>query len=850
MRTVPTGTVTFLFTDVEGSARRWETAPDAMARSLLWHDEVLRTAIESHGGYVFATGGDAFGAAFSRAGDAVAAARAAQRGLRSGAGLDTVELRVRMGMHTGVTEERDENYFGAAVNRAARVMAAAHGGQTLASLATVSTLGDLAGITDLGRHRLRDLLAPEQLFLIDGQPSDHPPLRTLDAHDHNLPMFRSTVFGLEDLIDRVVAGLRAHGMLTLTGMGGVGKTRTALEVAARLMPQHELTRFVEFSRISDDAEVVRVLGESIGVDAPDLETVVSYLGVRDSLLILDNCEHVVDIVRDVVDELLRRCSDLVVLATSREPLGVEGEHVQPVPSLPLDPAMQLFMDRAAAVRPDLALNDESSRLHLEEICSRLDGIPLALELAAARVAHMSPADIAARLDERFVLLTGGRRRARQRHQTLQATMDWSYELLDVDERSLLRTVAVFTGGFDAEAAAAVWGRGVIETLDVLGSLVDWSLLSVTASGEGSRYATAETVRLYALERLVAEGEAERRRAAHADHYLDALRALDADELVNQTVAHGLYWPTGRPDRENHLAALEWFDQVGDLARVAELAGRIILAHGSARWADEEDRYLGRQDVADEAETRSDRSLYLAASALNANVFSRWHDELRFATLGLDTATGMVRLMLLMMADIAAWTVEPRRGPALHRRGARPRPERGPPPQLARPPSRWFDGHRRDRARSRRPARTASRDRHRCLSRCVGGNRRPDLSRGHTRSRRAHPDRQRRASSDVVPGTRRLCPRDHRSTGRGPSRKRHPSAPRCRSARHRCPPARTRLHDQRRHLRRAPRFTSTRLPAARRRSDGRPVARLAAAPAPRPPTRTRAPGPRHGRSHPL
>ena len=808
-----------------------------MARSLLWHDEVLRAAIESHGGYVFATGGDAFGAAFSRAGDAVAAARAAQRGLRSGAGLDTVELRVRMGMHTGVTEERDENYFGAAVNRAARVMAAAHGGQTLASLATVSTLGDLAGITDLGRHRLRDLLAPEQLFLIDGQPSDHPPLRTLDAHDHNLPVLRSTVFGLDDLIDRVVAGLSAHGMLTLTGMGGVGKTRTALEVAARLMPQHELTRFVEFSRISDDADVVRVLAESIGVDAPDLETVVSYLGVRDSLLILDNCEHVVDTVRDVVDELLRRCADCVVLATSREPLGVEGEHVQPVPSLPLDPAMELFMDRAAAVRPDLVLNDESSRLYLEEICARLDGIPLALELAAARVAHMSPADIAARLDERFVLLTGGRRRSRQRHQTLQATMDWSYELLDADEQSLLRTVAVFTGGFDAEAAAAVWGRGVIDTLDVLGSLIDWSLLSVNATGAGSRYTTAETVRLYALDRLVAEGEAERRRAAHADHYLDALRSLDADELVTQTVAHGLYWPTGRPDRENHLAALEWFDQVGHLARVAELAGRIILAHGSARWADEEDRYLGRQDVADEAETHGDRSLYLAASALNANVFSRWHDELRFATLGLDTATGMVRILLLMMADIAAWTVDRDAG------------HRYTDEALALAPSedlrRTLRGLQAaglivigeiDRAHDALHELRAE-SAHRCLIGCVGGHRRPDLSRGHTRSRRAHPDRQRRASSDVVSGTGRLCPRGHRSPGRRPSRKRRPSAPRRRPTRHRHPPARTRLHDHRRHLRRAPRFTPTRLPAARRRSDGRPVARLAATPAPRPPTRT-------------
>jgi hypothetical protein len=266
-------------------------------------------------------------------------------------------------------------------------------------------LSDARGLTDLGRHRLRDLLAPEHLFLVDGRLSDHPPLRTLDVHDHNLPVLRSAVFGIEETIADVEAKLAVHGMVTLTGMGGVGKTRLALEVAARAMADHEVTRFVDLSRVADGVNVVRIVGESLGVEAPDLDAIVSYLAVRDSLLVIDNCEHVIDAVCDVIDRVLGRCPGCAVLATSREPLGVDGEHVQPVRSLPLDRAVELFVDRAAAVRPDLTLDDESSRGHIEEICTRLDGIPLALELAAARVTHMTPADIAARLDERFVLLS-------------------------------------------------------------------------------------------------------------------------------------------------------------------------------------------------------------------------------------------------------------------------------------------------------------------------------------------------------------------------------------------------------------------------------------------------------------
>jgi predicted ATPase/DNA-binding SARP family transcriptional activator len=656
----PTATMTFLFTDIEGSARLWETAPDVMSRCLPRHDALVRDAIERHGGRVFATGGDGFAAAFSGADDAVAAARAAQRALTSETGIEGFDLRIRIGMHTGAAEERGGDYFGSAVNRAARIMAAGHGGQVLASQATVSTLGDARGLTDLGRHRLRDLLAPEHLFLVDGRASDHPPLRTLDAHDHNLPVLRSAVFGIDETIDDVAAKLAVHGMVTLTGMGGVGKTRLAVEVAARAMADHDVTRFVDLTRVADGVNVVSMVAATLGVETPDLDAIVSYLAVRDSLLVLDNCEHVIDAVCDVLEVVLARCPDCAVLATSREPLGVDGEHVQPVRSLPLDRAVEMFVDRAAAVRPDLTLDDQSSRAHIEEICSRLDGIPLALELAAARVTHMTPADIVARLDERFVLLSGGRRRARQRQQTLKAAMDWSYELLDADEQSLLRTVAVFAGGFDADAAAAIWDRELIATLDVLGALVERSLLVTAPEADTSRYTPLETVRLYAQERLLSEGEAQRRRAAHADYYLGRLRSLDADVLAKNMVLQGNFSPSGSGDLENYLAALDWFDEAGQLDRVAEMAWRVLMAHfhfTCPSWADERDRYLGRRDVIDGCDT-VDRTLYLAASAVNANIFGRWHDQLDFATLGLDTATGPVRVLLLMVASVAAASQRP------------------------------------------------------------------------------------------------------------------------------------------------------------------------------------------------
>lgn len=654
----PTGTVTFLFTDVEGSTRRWENDAASMSEALARHDELLKRAFDDHGGHVFATGGDGFAVAFSTADQAVAAARTARRALdaermRSA----SFDITARMGLHTGVAEERDGDYFGPAVNRAARIMAAGHGGQILASDATIAMLRDTSDVIALGEHRLRDLLDAAHLHLIDGDPSDHPPLRTLDAHDHNLPVLRSSIFGIDDTVTDVHEALREHRTVTLTGIGGVGKTRLALEVATRAMGDHDLTRFVDLSRVSDGGEVAQALGNALGLEAADLDSIVGRLGVRPCLLVVDNCEHVVEGVSDLLEAVLPRCPDCSVLATSREPLGIDGEHVRPVRSLSARAAVDLFIDRALAARPDFELDDAHNTV--DDICTQLDRIPLAIELAAARVTHMSTADIAARLDERFRLLSGGRRRARQRQQTLQATMDWSYDLLQPEEQELLRAVAVFTGGFDADAAAAVWERPLVDTLDVLGSLVERSLITADASSGVTRYGMLETVRLYAQDRLVAAGEAEARRALHAAHFEDVLTERALDDLVDDFFESPPAEQRILADLSNFVALLDWLDEQNDLTRLGALAPRVLLRISGWTWGDEADRYLGREDVAAALDGDA-RGPYWVASSFNSNVFGRFTDQLRFGERALETATGTVRVWALLALANAASIFDPER----------------------------------------------------------------------------------------------------------------------------------------------------------------------------------------------
>ncbi len=496
MVNLPTGTVTFLFTDIEGSTQLWEQHPTAMQAALAQHDAILRQAIEANGGYVFKTVGDAFCAAFPTAPEALNAALETQRALnKTSEVLETSEvwpLRVRVGLHTGAAEERDHDYFGPTLNRVARMFSAGHGGQTILSLATYELVRDHlpsgAALRDLGEHRLKDLTRPEHIFqlLAPDLPADFPPLKTLDAWPNNLPVQLTSFVGREkemaeikqQLAPLVPSGRGGGGegrvrLLTLTGPGGTGKTRLSLQTAADLLDAFANgVWLVELAPLADPALVPQTVATALGVreqqGRPVQATLTDYLREKKLLLILDNCEHLVEACASLADALLHACPGLKILASSREALGIAGEAPYRVPSLAIpDPrhlppletltqyeAVRLFIERATTALPAFTVTNDNAPA-LAQICHRLDGIPLALELAAARVKLLRVEQIAARLDDRFRLLTGGSRTALPRQQTLRALIDWSYDLLSEPERALLQRLAVFAGGWTLEAAEAV-----------------------------------------------------------------------------------------------------------------------------------------------------------------------------------------------------------------------------------------------------------------------------------------------------------------------------------------------------------------------------------------------------------
>ena len=535
MGSPPSGTVTFLFTDVEGSTRLWEERPDEMRSALAEHDGIVRGAIEAHGGYVFATGGDGFAAAFSRAADGVDAAVKAQAGL-----ADHPLIRVRMGLHTGEVQERDGDYFGPAVNRAARIMAAGHGGQVLLSAATEALLDDSVVRRDLGEHRLRDLSAPQRVFQLGTE--SFAPLRSLDVVPSNLPAERSVFVGREQELATVAGLVRSARVVTLTGVGGIGKTRLAIQVAAGLVDEFSAgVWLVELAPLIDAALVAGAVASAVGAPpSPGVEptdVVCRFLAHKRALVVLDNWEHVIDAAAALVDRLADAAPRTKVLATSREPLSVRGESVWRVPSLSVEDtdnsgdAVALFAERAGQARSGFAI-DDTNRDAVARVCRRLDGIPLAIELAAARARVMSVEQIAARLDERFKLLTRGGRTAVPRQQTLQGAIDWSYDLLVAEERELFDRLAVFAGDFDVVAAAAVGGVGEFEALDLIGQLVDKSM--VEADPAKDRYRLLETLRQYGWDRLASGGRLAGARDAHAAHY--ATVASDAVTLM-RTAGH-------------------------------------------------------------------------------------------------------------------------------------------------------------------------------------------------------------------------------------------------------------------------------------------------------------------------
>jgi len=581
MTDLPSGTVTFLFTDIEGSTRLWEEYHEAMKRALGRHDAVLRAAIGTNRGHIFKTVGDAFDAVFPTAPGALAAALAAQRALSAEPWEVPGGLRVRMALDTGVAEERDEDYFGPTLNRTARLLAAAHGGQILLSRTTFELVRDAlpADVTlrDLGEHRLKDLTRPERIFQVVASdvPGDFPSIKSLNTLPNNLPIQLTSFVGREREIASVKHHLAADRLVTLTGAGGAGKTRLALQVAAELLESYQDgVWLVQLESLADPALVPQTVASAVGVreeHRPLVETVADFLHPKSLLLVVDNCEHLLVACAQLAETFLRRCPQLRVLATSQEPLGVAGEATYRVPSLSMpdakqapDPesltqyeAVRLFAERAALSKRDFALTGGNA-LAVAQLVRRLDGIPLAIELAAARLKALSVEQIVARLDDRFRLLTAGTRTAVARHQTLKATMDWSYELLSEAERAMLRRVSVFAGGWTLEAAETVCsGEGIEprEVLDLLALLVDKSMVLVYEEDHGGpRYRLLETVRQYGRERLVESGEDEAVGRRHRDWYL---RSAEEAEPGLQEPQQEIWLDRLEAEHDNLRAALEW-----------------------------------------------------------------------------------------------------------------------------------------------------------------------------------------------------------------------------------------------------------------------------------------------------
>ena len=602
MSSPPTGTVTFLFTDIEGSTKMWERHPQAMQRALSRHDDILREATQEHGGYVFKTVGDAFCCAFPTTPDALEAALVAQQELFAEEwGEEIGTVRVRMALHTGAAEERDGDYFGPSVNRVARLLSAGHGGQVLLSLPTHELVRDQlptgAALMDLGERRLKDLFRPERVFqfLAPGLPSEFAPLRTLESHPNNLPLQPTPLVGREREVGEIAQRLRSAEvrLLTLTGPGGTGKTRLALQAGADLLEEFEDgVFFVALATITDPELVPSTIAGPLGVKEsagqPLIETLKNYLQEKQMLLVLDNFEQVLQ-GASAMGKFVAACPKLKVLATSRIPLRLYGEQEYPVPPLALpDPrvlpplkvltqyeAVRLFVERARAVKADFEVTNENAPA-VAEICARLDGLPLAIELAAARVRILPPQKVLERLSNRLKLLKGGARDLPTRQQTLRGTIDWSYDLLEEDEQTLFGRLSVFAGGRTLEAIEEVCDPdGDLDALEGVESLVEKSLLRQEEEVGGEpRFVMLETIHEYAREKLQESGEAEEIKRAHAEYFLTLaeeaeaelkgprqLEWLDRLEAEHDNLRAALQWSLGGGDRELGLrtgGALEWF----------------------------------------------------------------------------------------------------------------------------------------------------------------------------------------------------------------------------------------------------------------------------------------------------
>jgi len=600
--------VTFLFTGIDDSTRASGEVLPNMAAALRSHDAIVRGTIERHGGYVFGIGGDGFSAAFSSAADAVIAALEVQEQLRDDA---TVDFLVRMGLHTGDAAERDQTYVGSEVNRAARLLSLAHGGQVLVSDVTEVLVRDRVTLRPLGEHRLRGLPGRMSVYQVvaDGLPVDFPVLRTVDDFPGNLPQQLTSLVGRETVVGEVAELVRSSSLVTLTGVGGVGKSRLALEVGAEVAGEFsDGVWIVELAPVGDPASVPAAIATVLGItpqgDTPLVDTIAETLGGRNVLLVVDNCEHLLNAVGSVLDEILARSRSVRILATSREILGLRGEAAFTVAPLALDggessDAVALFVDRARAVRPDFGLREAETAGAVTEICATLDGLPLGIELAAARMAAMSAREVRDRLADRFRLLQGSVQ-GPERQLTLRHAVGWSYDLLDDDEQGLLRCTSVFAGGFELASIVAVVDRGdEVDVLRHLDSLVRKSLVVADHTATRTRYRQFETIRQFAEDRLAETGALELMRDRHARHY--AQGAIARWERWN-----GPGWRDAVDwvDLElgNLRAAFRWSAGRGDATVATDIAAHSALMGFSGQlfetvaWAEELLRPATEADV--------------------------------------------------------------------------------------------------------------------------------------------------------------------------------------------------------------------------------------------------------------
>ena len=626
---LPTGTVTFFFSDIQGSTKMAERMADAWPDLLNAHRDVIRRAISAGGGAEVGTEGDSFFVAFSSAPAAVAAAVATQRGLAAHEWPEGVEIRVRIGLHTGeasLAGDEVDNYVGLDVHRAARIAAAGHGGQVLLSdatrILTETSLPDGVSLRDLGERRLKDLTRPERIhqLVIEGLPSEFPPLKTLDATPNNLPTQLSSFLGREHELNEVVERLAHSRLLTLTGPGGTGKTRLSLQVGARVADRYpDGVFFVVLSSLRDPALVPATIAQELGLadrgGLSPMDAVTEHVRRRRMLLILDNFEQVTD-AAPRVSELLAAAPDLKVLATSRSALRIYGEREYPVPPLAVPDftrpgslealsqyeAVALFIERAVAVKPGFAVTNENAPA-VAEISARLDGLPLAIELAAARINVLTPQAMLARLGHRLTLLSGGLRDRPERQQTLRGAIDWSYDLLDEGERALFRRLAVFSGGARLDAIESVRPGDElgIDVLDGLTSLIDKSLLRQVSDPDGEpRFLMLSTIREYATERLEESGQADDLRRSHAEHFTE-LASQAAPRLMGDDKRRWLDWLEA--DRDNLRAAADWAVEHAD----APLALRMV----AAMW-----RFAQMRGYLVEGAERTRRALTLPAEGVD------------------------------------------------------------------------------------------------------------------------------------------------------------------------------------------------------------------------------------------